>query len=56
MPAFAPDVTHAGAAAVAHAAVAPEPRSPLHAMQVPAGLQIGVAPEQSAFDPHATHV
>jgi len=56
VPAFAPAVTHAGAAAVAHAAVAPEPRSPLHAMQVPAALQIGVAPEQSAFEPHATHV
>ena len=54
VPAFAPAVTHAGAAAVEQAAVAPEPRSPLHPMQVPAALQVGVAPEHSALEPHCT--
>lgn len=52
VPAFAPALTHAGAAVVAQAAVAAEPKSPLHAMQVPAALQIGVVPEHSALEPH----
>jgi hypothetical protein len=56
LPAFATPMTHAGAAAVAHAAVAPDPRSPLHGTHVPAALQIGVVPEHSAFDAHCTQV
>ena len=56
VPAFAPAVTHAGAAAVAQAAVAPEPRSPLQPMHVPAALQMGVAPEHSALEPHCTQL
>lgn len=49
-------MAHAGKAAVAQAALAPEPRSPLQGTQVPAALQIGLAPEHCAFETHSTHV
>jgi hypothetical protein len=56
LPAFAPVLMHAGAAAVVHAAGVPAPRSPSHGMQVPAALQIGVAPEHWSLESHCTHV
>jgi hypothetical protein len=51
-----PFVSHAGSAAVEQAWVAPEPRSPLQATQVPVESQIGVAPEHCAFVVHWTHL
>jgi hypothetical protein len=55
LPDFAPTVRHAGLSALVHAAGVPEPRSPLHAMQVPAALQMGVLPEHCELFAHCTH-
>jgi hypothetical protein len=56
LPVSAPLFTQAGASGAAHAAGVPEPRSPSQATQVPAALQIGVAPEHCAFELHWTHL
>jgi hypothetical protein len=46
--------SHAGADALEHAAEAPDPRSPLHAVQAPP-LQTGALPPQLALVLHCTH-
>jgi hypothetical protein len=56
VPAPGPARRQAGAATVAHAALAFEPRSPLQATQVPAALQIGFAPEHWLLLVHSTQV
>lgn len=49
-----PVAEHAGRAVVGHAALLPEPRSPLHATQAPSALQIGVVPEHCELSLHCT--
>jgi hypothetical protein len=55
IPLSEPLVMHAGAMDSEHAFEAPEPYSPLHAVQVPFE-QMGFVPEHWAFDTHSTHV
>jgi hypothetical protein len=55
-PASAPVLTQAGALVARHAAGEPVPRSPSQATQLPAALQIGVAPEHCALELHWTHL
>lgn len=55
MPASGPVVTQAGAVGLLHARVAPDPKSPLQAPQVPP-KQNGFVPEHWASLEHSTHV
>jgi hypothetical protein len=55
-PVLVPVVAQAGAVSVLHALAVPELRSPSHGTQVPAALQIGVAPPHWPSLLHSTHV
>jgi hypothetical protein len=56
LPAKLPEPRHAGLATVGHVALPFAPRSPSHATQVPAALQIGLLPEHCALLEHCTHM